>query len=191
MLALVMVAMTIAERRYLQAVGWSPIHRTPTEWPSILALGPRGWLLTVSFLIAGVLGAFIGVELGNVAPTWGLRIAAVMFTIMNIMLMLVAFSADSPDATGTSLHGRVHDTAYPLLLLAATVSAVLMATNREVDACWRRLRFTSRVAAALLLCSAAVTNIDTIAQAGRYLLLTVLLGWAHTVARAAARMHGH
>lgn len=183
-LAAVIGALTLSERAFLKSVGWSPVHRTPTEWPSLLALGPNGWVLTVSFVVAGALGAVVGIELRRVASAGGLRNAASLFAVMNVALIFVAFSADAPHSGRTTWHARVHDTAYPILVTTAAISMVLMAASHGADEPWRTLRVRSRLILPALLGGVIVSNIDTIAQTGRYLLIGGLIGWSQWVARA-------
>src|SRR5438105_5695916 len=53
----VLVALTMAERGFLHRVGWSPVHRTKVEWPSLLALGYFGSLMIATFVVTGICGA--------------------------------------------------------------------------------------------------------------------------------------
>ena len=40
LVALALVVLTLAERRFLETSGWSPVHRTPVEWPSFARARP-------------------------------------------------------------------------------------------------------------------------------------------------------
>lgn len=74
-------ALTFHQRSYLHRSGWSSVHRSPVEWPSILALGPDGWLFSFVLVVVAVLLLFLAVELRRTIPTdrvtpWAVAIAA-------------------------------------------------------------------------------------------------------------------
>jgi Protein of unknown function (DUF998) len=187
-LAVVMVGLTLGEQSYLRHVGWSPIRRTPTEWPSLLALGPGGWLLTAAFVVGGLAGLLIGQQLWRQAMRRTLRIASALFIAMNGALILVAFSADSPGQIADSWHAKIHNHAYPLLLSAGLISAGLMAATSAGSGPWRRLRIASMVAFPVILLGATISSFNPVAQLGRDVLLSGLIGWAQLAAMAAVRL---
>src|SRR5919205_604677 len=55
--AVIVTGLTIAEADFMRSIGWDPLG-TVLDWPSGLALGPYGWLMTMTFFICGGLMAF-------------------------------------------------------------------------------------------------------------------------------------
>ena len=47
---IVLLALTILEYEFLLSLGWRPLQ--PLDWPSGLALGPYGWIMTLTFLLS-------------------------------------------------------------------------------------------------------------------------------------------
>lgn len=89
-LALVLLVLSLSERDYLRAIGWSPVRRTRTEWPSVLALGPHGWVLTIAFVAAGVLAVPVGWWLLTAARQRGLYAGSILFIVMGAGVTAVA-----------------------------------------------------------------------------------------------------
>ena len=57
LLAVVITGLTIAQADFMRTLGWNPLGPV-IDWPSGLALGPYGWLMTVTFFIGGGMLAF-------------------------------------------------------------------------------------------------------------------------------------
>src|SRR5215211_7960244 len=55
--ALVLTVLTIAQDDFMRTLGWNPTGPV-IDWPSGLALGPYGWLMTITFFVCGALMAF-------------------------------------------------------------------------------------------------------------------------------------
>jgi MFS family permease len=187
-LALVLLVLSFSERDYLRAIGWSPVRRTRTEWPSVLALGPHGWVLTIAFVAAGALAIPAGWWLLISVRQRVLYAGSILFIVMGAGVMAVAFSADPPTASRESWHAHIHNLAYPVLVVAAISSAALFSCARSDERDWRRLRTASRLVLPVLLASVLISSFNTIAELGRYVLIGGLLAWAYTTARVAARL---
>ncbi|HEX6033516.1 MAG TPA: hypothetical protein VFY83_03740, partial [Anaerolineales bacterium] len=54
--AFVLAVLTIAQDDFMRTLGWNPTGPV-IDWPSGLALGPYGWVMTVTFFICGGLMA--------------------------------------------------------------------------------------------------------------------------------------
>src|SRR5690606_20288348 len=55
--AAVLTGLTIAQADFLRMLGWHPLGPV-IDWPSGLALGPYGWLMTLTFFVCGGMMAF-------------------------------------------------------------------------------------------------------------------------------------
>jgi hypothetical protein len=187
-LALVLLVLSFSERDYLRAIGWSPVRRTRTEWPSVLALGPHGWVLTTAFVAAGALAVPVGWWLLTAAGQRVLYAGSILFIVMGAGVMAVAFSADPPTASRESWHAHIHNLAYPVLVVAAISSAVLFSFAQSDERDWCRLRTASRRVWPVFLAGVLMSSFNTIAELGRYVLIGGLLVWAYTTARVAVQL---
>jgi hypothetical protein len=187
-LALVLLVLSFSEQDYLRAIGWSPVRRTRTEWPSVLALGPHGRVLTVAFVAAGALVVPVGWWLLTAAKQRALYAGSILFIVMGAGVMAVAFSADPPTASKESWHAHIHNLAYPVLVVAAISSATLFSIAPSDESDWHGLRTASRLVLPVLLASVLISSFNTIAELGRYVLIGGLLVWAYTTARVAVRL---
>jgi Protein of unknown function (DUF998) len=187
-LAFVLLVLSFTERDYLRAIGWSPVRRTRTEWPSVLALGPHGWVLTAVFAAAGALAMPVGWWLLISSRQHVLDIGSILFIVVGAGVMGVAFPADPPTAVKESWHAHIHNLAYPVLVVAAISSAALFSFARSDERDWRGLRTASRLVLPVLLAGVLISSLDSIAELGRYVLIGGLLVWAYTTARVAVRL---
>jgi hypothetical protein len=48
----IVTALTFAESGFMRSIGWEPFGNV-LDWPSGLALGPYGWLMTINFFVCG------------------------------------------------------------------------------------------------------------------------------------------
>src|SRR6266498_4541750 len=55
--AIMVTGLTFAEADFMRSIGWDPFG-TVLDWPSGLALGPYGWVMTVTFFVCGAMMAF-------------------------------------------------------------------------------------------------------------------------------------
>src|SRR5512146_3104871 len=111
--ATVLVTLTLVQYPFMRSLGWDPILHPTFDWPSGLALGPIGWVMTVTFIICGLLMSLFA---------WGLRaqlwdtagqVGTILMTWAGVAMMGLAFTTDrviSP--MPISWHGRLHDIAF-------------------------------------------------------------------------------
>ena len=56
--AVVVTVLTVAQADFMRSLGWRPLGPV-IDWPSGLAMGPYGWLMTITFFVCGGMLAFI------------------------------------------------------------------------------------------------------------------------------------
>ncbi len=72
--AVVLATLTIVKYDFLLSLGWHPINDPTFDWPSGLALGPFGWIMTATFIISGLIMTlfayrlFLDLKLGTPPP---------------------------------------------------------------------------------------------------------------------------
>lgn len=180
LIGITLVALTLAERGFLRQAGWSPIKRTPVEWPSVLLLSHVGWVEAVTFVAAGLMTVALAGALVRVAPTRTARLGGGLLVLGGVSL---CFVASTPDRVGeTTWSGQLHDGAYVVLVVSALAAASLLAVGLRRPRPWRRLSRVSVLAVGAIAVTAAITNVDAIAQFGRYFLLGSMLLWLELVA---------
>jgi hypothetical protein len=52
---LVLTTLTILKYDFLLSLGWHPINDPTFDWPSGLALGAYGWIMTLTFIFSGLM----------------------------------------------------------------------------------------------------------------------------------------
>lgn len=167
-LVVTILGLTIRQDAYLDAVGWSPVHRTPTGWPSILAVGPSGWLMSLGFAVAAAALLVLTVVIASTGRSRTRAAVAGGLALVVIGLVGVAFPADSPTSTSESWHATVHNTLYPLVPLGTIVVAAALSWPWSADAAPLVPTRRARLLLVVLVVSFGLTNLDRIAQLARY-----------------------
>jgi formate hydrogenlyase subunit 3/multisubunit Na+/H+ antiporter MnhD subunit len=90
LLAVVVTGLTIIQAEFMRSIGWNPFGPV-IDWPSGLALGPYGWLMTLAFFVCGGMMAIFA---------YGLRLAleekfaTTLLMIAGIAMMGLIFTTD-------------------------------------------------------------------------------------------------
>jgi uncharacterized protein DUF998 len=110
--AVVVTGLTIAQADFMRTLGWNP--RGPViDWPSGLALGPYGWLMTVTFFVSGAMMAFFAYGLQLALNE---KIATTLLMIAGLAMMgLIASTDRTLSAAPRTWHGLLHDGFFALL----------------------------------------------------------------------------
>lgn len=182
LLIVVMVGLTFREHTFLATRNWSPIARSKTEWPSILAVGPQGWLMSTAFVLTSVCTVLLAC---GFTATRRERWLGALLAVVAIGLLGVAFPADDPDVTGGSWHAAIHNGLYPLIPIATVAAAITVAVSRPGTTTTFTSWFVrgSRVLGPMMLVSFGATNVDAIAQLARYFAFGATLAWAMLAGR--------
>ena len=87
--AVVVTGLTIVQADFMRTLGWNP--RGPViDWPSGLALGPYGWLMTVTFFVCGAMMGLIASTdrtLSAAPRTWHGILHDGFFALLGFMMM--------------------------------------------------------------------------------------------------------
>ncbi len=118
----------------MASLGWHPLNAPTMDWPSGLALGPLGALMTAAFVVSGALLLLFARGLGEWLPS---RVAQLGFTVAGIGMAALAFDTDPTLTTqNATWHGRLHDIAYMVLgaglALGLATNAIVLARRRRV-----------------------------------------------------------
>lgn len=139
--AIVVVLLTIIKFDFLLSLGWHPIHDPTFDWPSGLALGDYGWIMTATFILSGLCLAIFASGLRLSLPRSSLTFfAALALTLAGLALAGLAFSADPTiRSTPATWHGRLHDLSFVVLGLTLMPAMILLGFAFRKDSRWTNL----------------------------------------------------
>jgi hypothetical protein len=135
--ALLVATLTVVQYDFMIGIGWRPIADPARAWPSGLALGPYGWVQSLSFAVSGLslilvaLGLHLGMEGGS-------RAGPALLLLSGVGMALLAFETDPIIRAGPrTLHGWVHDLSFVLLIVTLAPSFFFLWRRMERDPLWK------------------------------------------------------
>jgi hypothetical protein len=189
LLASLFAGLTVYQSQHLRAVGWSAVHRTKVEWPSLLELGPAGWIEVAAFILVGPLGLLFALALFRNLQTKAARAGAVMLGLMSLAIPFMAFKPDAPTHLGAqSWHSAIHNSVYPVIPASALLAGVFLAIGMPKEPGWRSQGFVALGFLAVAVTSLAVAEVAAVAQLARYFFFGSLLAWLVVLSLVMLRM---
>jgi len=176
--ASVLAILTIVEYDFLLSLGWHPINDPTFDWPSGLALGRYGWIMTATFIISGMLMMLLGIRLfSDLKPAPASKAGATLMIFAGIALALLASTTDPTirDYPAT-WHGRLHDLSFVLLGLTLFPAMIVLSFAFRNDEKWKNLSLYTW--GTLLLAAPAFA----LKGAAFYVFLFAILVWNEVVA---------
>lgn len=176
--ALVVSILTVTKFDFLLSLGWHPILAPTFDWPSGLALGDFGWIMTVTFIVSGLMMAIFALGLRLSLPRSPVTsIAALALTCAGLALAGLAFSTD-PTLTSTfrTWHGRLHDLSFVVLGLTLMPAMILFGFAFQQDSLWASLAPYTWITVALALPTFWIKG------AAFYIFLLAVLVWSEVIA---------
>ena len=176
--AVVLVSLTFIEYDFLISLGWHPIQRPTFDWPSGLALGKYGYIMTATFIISGLLMSLFGLWLkSDLISSSTSQAASTLMVFAGLALAGLAFQTDSPlRGYPATWHGRLHDLSFVLLGLTLFPSMILLGFAFREDERWKNLSTYTFFTVAL------VAPAFFIKGAAFYVFLLAVLVWNEVVA---------
>ncbi len=133
--AAVILTLTIVEYPFMRSLGWDPLMHPTFDWPSGLALGPLGWIMTSTFIASGLLMSTFAWGLRGAFDDLNGQIGTILLTCAGIAMMGLAFSTDRPiTPLPISWHGWLHDLSFMtlgILIIAAMIMLALSFAKRK------------------------------------------------------------
>jgi len=176
--ALVVTTLTIVKYDFLLSLGWHPIYAPTFDWPSGLALGDYGSLMTLTFIVSGLMIAIFASGLRLSLPCTQLTlISTFALSLAGIALAGLAFTTDPTlRSTPATWHGQLHDLSFVLLGITLMPAMILLgfAFRQSVD--WRSLSNYTWMTAFLALPTFSLKG------AAFYIFLLAVLIWTEVVA---------
>ena len=124
----VLTTLTIVKYDFLISLGWHPLLAPTFDWPSGLALGEHGWIMTGTFLLSGfmmiIFASGLRLSLSAIRLAW---IGTLLLSLAGLALMGIAFTTDPTlRSTPATWHGRLHDLSFVLLGLTLMPTMIFL-----------------------------------------------------------------
>jgi hypothetical protein len=176
--AVVVAALTILQYDFLRGLGWHPINDPTFDWPSGLALGPYGMVMTLTFIISGSLIAILAARLFlDLQPGTASKIGSALLVCAGVALACLSFTTDPTIRdTPVTWHGQLHDLSFVLLGLSLMPSMLILGKAFRHDPRWSHLSLYTWLTAALALPTFFLKG------AAFYVFLLAILIWVEVVA---------
>ena len=171
--AVVVTGLTIAQADFMRTLGWNPLGPV-IDWPSGLAMGPYGWLMTITFFICGACMAFFAyglkLALNDKLPTSLLMVAGFA------MMCLIFTSDPTIGRTSYTWHGFLHDAFFAVLGFTLMPGMLLLGRVFQKHEQWRNLSLYTWGSLALVIPTFWLKGVAF------YVFLLVILVWCEIVA---------
>jgi hypothetical protein len=138
---IVLVTQTILKYDFLLSLGWHPLNAPTFDWPSGLALGDYGWIMTGTFIISGLMMLIFASGLRLSLPRSRMTsYASFALSLAGLTLAGLAFTTDPTiRSTPATWHGRLHDLSFVLLGLTLMLAMTLFGFSFRRDVRWQGL----------------------------------------------------
>jgi len=149
----VIATLSILKYDFLLSLGWDPIKAPTFDWPSGLALGKYGWIMTATFLLSGLMMTLFASGLRLSLPQTQLTFfSTFVLFLAGIALAGLAFTTDPTiRSTPATWHGRLHDLSFVLLGLTLMPAMLLLGFAFRTDEHWKSLSVYTWITVALAL----------------------------------------
>ena len=176
--ALVLITLTIVQYDFLRGLGWHPINDPTFDWPSGLALGPYGIVMTATFIISGFLIAILALRLkADLKPAATSQAGSVLLVLSGLALASLAFTTDPTiRSTPATWHGRLHDLSFVLLGLTLFPSMIVLGFAFQQNKSWKRFSLFTWLTVACAIPAFILKG------ATFYVFLLAILFWIETLA---------
>lgn len=171
--AVVVTGLTFAEADFMGSLGWDPLGPV-IDWPSGLAMGPYGWLMTITFFVCGALMAFFAYGLKLALQD---RLATTLLMLAGFAMMgLVFTSQPTIGRTSYNWHGFLHDAFFVVLGATLIPGMLLLGRVFQKHEHWKKLAFYTWGTLALVIPTFWLKGVAF------YVFLLAILMWSEIVA---------
>lgn len=137
----ILTTLTFVKYEFLLSLGWHPIKDPTFDWPSGLALGHFGWIMSLTFIVTGLIMTLFARRLFlDLKRTPASKLGAMLMAFAGLFLAALAFTTDPTirDYPAT-WHGRLHDLSFVLLGLTLFPAMVVLGFAFRADERWKSL----------------------------------------------------
>lgn len=176
--ALVVTSLTVLKYDFLLSLGWHPLIAPTFDWPSGLALGDYGWIMTATFILSGFMMTIFasGLRL-SLPPSRITFISTFILSLAGLALAGLAFTTDPTiRSTPATWHGRLHDLSFVMLGLTLMPGMMLLGFAFHTDQQWKSLSLYTWITVALAFPAFWLKG------AAFYVFIIAVLAWSEVVA---------
>jgi len=169
----VLITLTVLKYDFLLSLGWHPLYAPTFDWPSGLALGAYGWIMTLTFILSGFMLTIFASGLRLSLPRSRLTfVSTFTLSLAGLALAGLAFTTDPTiRSSPVTWHGELHDLSFVLLGLTLMSAMILLGfAFRHADD-WRSLSSYTWLTA---FCAAPAFGLK---GAAFYVFLLTVLVW--------------
>lgn len=176
LLGSVITLLTILERDFMLSIGWK--LNAPLDWPSGLALGPIGWIMTLTFFVSGIL--IIVFASGLRLSLLSLRSAGIAIWLLILagvgMIGLISPTDKTIRTTPKTWHGILHDSSFAAIGLTLMPAMILLGYVFRKDPRWQNLAVYTWITVALAVPTFWMKGVAF------YIFLAAILLWCEVIA---------
>jgi hypothetical protein len=171
--AFVVTGLTIAQADFMRSLGWNPLGPV-IDWPSGLALGPYGWLMTMTFFVCGGMMAFFAYGLKLAIKE---KLATTLLMLAGFAMMGLIFTTDPTlFTTSRTWHGLLHDSFFALLGITLMPGIFLIGRVFRQNEQWKNLSVYTWATLALVIPTFWLKGLAF------YVFLLAILVWSEVIA---------
>jgi hypothetical protein len=176
LLGIVITLLTILQRDFMQSIGWR--LEAPLDWPSGLALGPLGWIMTVTFFLGGILIILFASGLRLCLPRVRPAVIATWLLIAAGygMIGLISPTDKTLRVTPKTWHGILHDSSFVVIGATLFPAMILLGFAFLRDRRWKNLAIYTWATVALAVPTFWMKGFAF------YIFLAAILVWCEVVA---------
>ena len=172
----VIAVLTLIQRDFMASIGWR--LEAPLDWPSGLALGPYGWIMTLTFLLCGILIVLFASGLRLSLPR--IKLAAISIWLLVLagvgMIGLISPTDKTIRTTPRTWHGILHDSSFAVIGLTLMPAMILLGFVFRRDARWKDLAVYTWITVALAIPTFWMKGFAF------YIFLFAILVWCEVIA---------
>jgi hypothetical protein len=184
-LGVIIALLTYVQYDFMRSLGWDALRAPTFDWPSGLALGPFGWLMTAAFILSGMAMMVFASGLYATLQTGSGKIGAALMIFAGLALAGLAFTTDPTiRSTPATWHGRLHDLSFVLLGLSLMPAMIFLGFAFRQDSHWRGLAPYTWATAALAIPTFVLKG------SAFYVFLPAELAWSEILAVRLGNMPG-
>jgi Protein of unknown function (DUF998) len=171
--ALVIAGLTIVQAGFMRSLGWDP-YGPVIDWPSGLALGTHGWLMTAAFFLSGAAMIFFAYGLQLALKE---KLATTLMMVAGFAMMGLIFTTDPTlGSTARTWHGILHDAFFVLLGLTLMPSMLVLGFVFWRNEQWKNLSIYTWATVALAVPTFWLKGVAF------YVFLLAILVWDEIIA---------
>jgi hypothetical protein len=171
--AVIVTGLTIAEANFMRSIGWQPFGNV-LDWPSGLAMGPYGWLMTINFFISGAMMAFFAYGLKLALQE---KFATILLMLAGFAMMGLVFTTDPTIRSyPKTWHGFLHDGFFAVLGVMLMSGMLLLGRVFQKHEEWKNLSIYTWGTLALVIPTFWLKGMAF------YIFLAAILIWSEVIA---------